>query len=65
VREQVERELAAHQSNPLVVVDEERLVSVGNFEVAALATALDLPGSCSRRCSRARRAGPEASSRRR
>ena len=42
VREQVERELSAHQSNPLVVVDEGRLVSVGNFEVAALATALDL-----------------------
>ena len=42
VRAQVERELDAHQSNPLVVVDEERLVSVGNFEIAALATALDL-----------------------
>ena len=42
VAEQVERELNAHQSNPLVVVDEERLVSVGNFETAALATALDL-----------------------
>ena len=42
VRAQVERELDAHQSNPLVVVDEERLVSVGNFEVAALSTALDL-----------------------
>src|SRR5262245_2001890 len=42
VVEQVERELNAHQSNPLVVVDEERLVSVGNFETAALATALDL-----------------------
>ena len=42
VREQVERELDAHQSNPLVVVDEARLVSVGNFEAAALATALDL-----------------------
>ena len=42
VRVQVERELNAHQSNPLVVVDEGRLVSVGNFEVAALATALDL-----------------------
>lgn len=42
VRSQVERELDAHQSNPLVVVDEERLVSVGNFEVAALAAALDL-----------------------
>jgi histidine ammonia-lyase len=42
VVEQVERELNAHQSNPLVVVDEGRLVSVGNFDVAALATALDL-----------------------
>jgi histidine ammonia-lyase len=42
VGEQVERELNAHQSNPIVVVDEERLVSVGNFEVAGLATALDL-----------------------
>jgi histidine ammonia-lyase len=39
---QVERELNAHQSNPLVVVGEGRLVSVGNFEAAALATALDL-----------------------
>jgi histidine ammonia-lyase len=42
VAQQVDRELNAHQSNPLVVVDEERLVSVGNFETAALATALDL-----------------------
>jgi histidine ammonia-lyase len=39
---QIERELNAHQSNPLVLVDEKRLVSVGNFEAAALATALDL-----------------------
>jgi histidine ammonia-lyase len=42
VGEQVRAELNAHQSNPLVVVAESRLVSVGNFEVAALATALDL-----------------------
>ncbi len=42
VAQQVDRELNAHQSNPLVVVDEDRLVSVGNFETAALATALDL-----------------------
>ncbi len=42
VREQVERELNAHGSNPLVVVGDDRLVSVGNFEVAALAAALDL-----------------------
>jgi histidine ammonia-lyase len=42
VAQQVERELNAHQSNPLVVVEDARLVSVGNFEAAALATALDL-----------------------
>jgi histidine ammonia-lyase len=42
VAQQVGRELNAHQSNPLVVVAETRLVSVGNFEAAALATALDL-----------------------
>jgi histidine ammonia-lyase len=42
VRGQVELELNAHQSNPLVLVDEGALVSVGNFEAAALATALDL-----------------------
>jgi histidine ammonia-lyase len=42
VRSTVERELNAHQSNPLVSVEEGRLVSVGNFEVAGLATALDL-----------------------
>lgn len=39
---QVERELNAHHSNPLVVVDENRLVSLGDFEVVGLATALDL-----------------------
>ena len=42
VDEQVRMELNAAQSNPLVVVDERRLVSVGNFEAQALATALDL-----------------------
>jgi histidine ammonia-lyase len=42
VETQVERELNVHQSNPLVVVDERRLVSVGDFEVVGLATALDL-----------------------
>ena len=41
-RGQVELELNAHQSNPLVVVDEGRVVSVGDFEAAGLATALDL-----------------------
>jgi histidine ammonia-lyase len=35
-------ELNAAQSNPLVLVDEQRLVSVGNFEAQALATALDV-----------------------
>jgi histidine ammonia-lyase len=35
-------ELNAHQGNPLVVADEERLVSVGNFDSQPLATALDL-----------------------
>jgi histidine ammonia-lyase len=42
VETQVGRELNAHQSNPLVVVDEQRLVSLGDFEVVGLATALDL-----------------------
>ncbi len=42
VREQLELELNAAQSNPLVVVDERRLVSVGNFDAQPLATALDL-----------------------
>jgi len=35
-------ELNSHQGNPLVVAEEERLVSVGNFDSQALATALDL-----------------------
>ncbi len=34
-------ELNAAQWNPLAVVDEERVVSVGNFDVTVLATALD------------------------
>ncbi len=42
VRGQVELELNAAQSNPLVLTDERRLISVGNFEAQALATALDL-----------------------
>ena len=39
---QLEVELNAHQGNPLIVPDEARLVSVGNFDSQALATALDL-----------------------
>ncbi len=39
---QVAVELNSHQGNPLVVPGEERLVSVGNFDSQALATALDL-----------------------
>jgi histidine ammonia-lyase len=42
VERQVAVELNSHQGNPLVVVDEERLVSVGNFDSQALAPALDL-----------------------
>ena len=42
VDSQLATELNAHQGNPLVVADEERLVSVGNFDSQALATALDL-----------------------
>ena len=38
---QVSIELNASQENPLVVFDEERLVSVGNFDVLPLAGALD------------------------
>lgn len=40
--EQVGIELNAHQGNPLIVPDEGRLVSVGNFDSLPLATALDL-----------------------
>ncbi len=35
-------ELNSHQGNPLILADEARLVSVGNFDSQALATALDL-----------------------
>ena len=42
VERQVETALNAHQGNPLVVADEGRLVSVGNFDSQAVATALDL-----------------------
>ena len=42
VRSQLEIELNAAQSNPLVLAGEERLISVGNFELQPLATALDL-----------------------
>ena len=41
VEEQLEIELNAHQGNPLVVLDERRLVSVGNFDSQPLAAALD------------------------
>jgi histidine ammonia-lyase len=34
-------ELNAHQGNPLVVVEEQRILSVGNFDVVPLAGALD------------------------
>jgi histidine ammonia-lyase len=35
-------ELNAHQGNPLVLADEQRIVSVGNFDVVPLAAAVDL-----------------------
>jgi histidine ammonia-lyase len=41
VEEQVAIELNAHQGNPLVVLEEQRLVSVGNFDSQPLAAALD------------------------
>lgn len=41
VEEQLAVELNAHQGNPLVVTDEQRLVSVGNFDSQPLAAALD------------------------
>jgi histidine ammonia-lyase len=41
-RGQVAVELNASQGNPVVVTDEDRVISVGNFEVAPLAAALDL-----------------------
>jgi histidine ammonia-lyase len=34
-------ELNAHQGNPLVIVEEKRILSVGNFDVIPLAAALD------------------------
>jgi histidine ammonia-lyase len=42
VEGQVAIELNAHQGNPLIVPGEGRVVSVGNFDSQALATALDL-----------------------
>ncbi len=42
VSQRVERELNASQENPLVLVDERRLVAVGNFDALALAQALDV-----------------------
>ena len=42
VEQQLSIELNAAQSNPLVVVDEDRVFSVGNFEMQPLATALDV-----------------------
>jgi histidine ammonia-lyase len=41
-REQLDRELNAAQGNPIVVVEEDRIISVGNFDIAPLAAALDL-----------------------
>jgi histidine ammonia-lyase len=40
-RARVEHTLNASQENPLVLLDEERIVSVGNFDPIALAQALD------------------------
>lgn len=42
VRGRVERELNASQENPIVLVDEQRIVSVGNFDALPLAQALDV-----------------------
>jgi histidine ammonia-lyase len=41
-RRRIERELNASQDNPLVILDEKRLVSVGNFDALPLAQALDV-----------------------
>ncbi len=38
---QIAIELNAAQSNPLVLIDEEQVISVGNFEIQPFATALD------------------------
>ncbi len=42
VSSQLAIELNAAQSNPLVLIDEGQLISVGNFDLQPLATALDL-----------------------
>jgi histidine ammonia-lyase len=42
VRSQLETELNASQDNPIVVLDERRIISVGNHEIQPLATALDI-----------------------
>jgi histidine ammonia-lyase len=56
-RRQLEVELNASQENPLLVLDEDRIVSVANFDVLPLAAALDflrialapaLTGACER-----------------
>jgi histidine ammonia-lyase len=56
-RKQLEIELNASQENPLVIPDEERIVSVANFDILPLAAALDfvrialapaLTGACER-----------------
>jgi histidine ammonia-lyase len=39
--ERLAHELNASQENPLVLIDEERIISVGNFDALALAAALD------------------------
>ncbi|MEP6811461.1 MAG: aromatic amino acid ammonia-lyase [Actinomycetota bacterium] len=41
-RGQLEIELNAAQANPLLAIEEERILSVGNFEALPLATALDV-----------------------
>jgi histidine ammonia-lyase len=41
-REQLERELNTAQGNPIVVTEEDRVISVGNFDISPLAAALDL-----------------------
>ncbi len=42
VRSQLEVELNSSQGNPIVVPDEDRLISVANFDIAPLAHAVDL-----------------------
>ena len=41
VRDRVERDLNRSQENPFVLLDELRIVSVGNFDVSAMSAALD------------------------